>query len=97
MQKLVLALASAGLIFTLAGPASSQDLSIGVRSGGERSGVAVRSGERSGVSIRVGEDRRRYRHRDTVGIRVGNSSCRTVIVKQRLPDGTRITKRTRRC
>jgi len=59
--------------------------------------------EGPGVGVRVGEpDRYRERHwreerfhRDRVT--VGGEGCRTVTVRERLPDGTRVTRRKSTC
>jgi hypothetical protein len=60
--------------------------------------------EGPGVGVRVGEpdryrERRHWReerfHRDRVT--VGGEGCRTVTVRERLPDGTRVTRRKSTC
>ncbi len=50
--------------------------------------VSIRAGEQ-GVGVRVGSDRVYRRDR--------RDDCRTIIVRKRLPDGTRVTRKTRRC
>ena len=90
MKKILLGLAAAGLLFAISAPVSAQDV-----------GVRLRTGDGPGVSVRVGDrdrdrDRVRVIHRDRA-VHSSFARCRTVIIKERLPDGTRITKRIRRC
>ena len=88
MKKILFGLAAAGLLFAAPAPVSAQDAA-----------VKIRTGDGPGVAVRIG-DRDRYRHRDRVVIHRDHRSfaaCRTVIVKERLPDGTRVIKRMRRC
>ena len=53
----------------------------------------VRAGE-DGVGVRVGHDRDRDRDR---GWREGRDHCRTIVTKNRAPNGDVIVRRTRRC
>jgi len=92
MKKILFGLAAAGLLFAAPAPVSAQDAA-----------VKIRTGDGPGVAVRIG-DRDRYRHRDQVRVihrdryvQRSYASCRTVIVKERLPDGTRVIKRMRRC
>jgi hypothetical protein len=63
-------------------------------------GVAI---EAPGVGVRVGEpgyrERRHWReeryHRDRVT--VGGAGCRTVTVRERMPDGTRVIRKRSSC
>jgi hypothetical protein len=63
-------------------------------------GVAI---EGPGVGVRVGEPdryrdrhwREERRHRDRVT--VGGEGCRTVTVRERLPDGTRVVRKKSNC
>ena len=53
--------------------------------------VSIRAGDQ-GVGIRVGP-----RDSDRVYRRHRRDECRTIIVRKRMPDGTRVTRKTRRC
>jgi len=54
--------------------------------------------EGPGVGVRVGEpDRYRERHIYRDRATYGSSGCRTVTVKERLPDGTRVIRRRSSC
>jgi len=90
VKKILIALASAGFLLSIAAPASSQDAT-----------VRVRTGDGPGLAVSVGEDRnevRRDRHHRARGHHAyGRDDCRTVIIKKRLPDGTRVTRRINRC
>ena len=89
MKKILIALASAGFLLSIAAPASSQDATVRVRTG-DGPGVAVSVGDRTEV--------RRDRHHRARGHNAyGRDDCRTVIIKKRLPDGTRVTRRINRC
>ena len=88
MKKILIALASAGFLLSIAAPASSQDATVRVRTG-DGPGVAVSVGDRTDV--------RRDRHRHRGYHAYGRDDCRTVIIKKRLPDGTRVTRRINRC
>jgi hypothetical protein len=87
MRKLVLGLAAAACVLTVA-PALAQ---FDVRAGGD------------GVSVRVGErDHWRGRHwnDDRVVVRrpgVFASDCRLVTVRRQLPDGSVVVRKSRRC
>ena len=89
MRKLVLGLAAAATVLTVA-PALAQ--------------FDVRGGDR-GVSVRVGErDHWRGRHWDDdrrVVIRrqgvYASGDCRTVTVRRHMPDGSVVVRKTRRC
>jgi hypothetical protein len=76
-----------------------------VPTGVKAQGVTI---EGPGVGVRVGRDRddwrerRRYRERDTYGYRdrdtYGSSrGCREVTVRERLPDGSTVTRTRTRC
>jgi hypothetical protein len=93
MRKLVLGLAAAATVLTVA-PALAQ--------------FDVRAGD-AGVSVRVGErdhwrgDRWRDHDRGVVirrhhGVFArGGDDCRTVIIRKRLPDGSMMVRKSRRC
>ena len=53
--------------------------------------VSIRAGDQ-GVGIRVGP-----RDSDRVYRRHRRDECRTIIVRKRMPDGTRVTRKTLRC
>jgi hypothetical protein len=63
--------------------------------------------EGPGVGVRVGRDRddwgdrrserRYYRDRDTSGYSGGGRGCREVTVRERLPDGSTVTRTRTRC
>ena len=89
MKKILIALASAGFLLSIAAPASSQDATVRVRTG-DGPGVAVSVGDRNEV-------RRDQHHRARGHHAYGRDDCRTVIIKKRLPDGTRVTRRINRC
>jgi hypothetical protein len=63
-------------------------------------GVSV---EVPGADVRIGNtrdrDRDRYRgdRRDRDRVTVGGRGCKTVTVRERLPDGTRVTRRKSSC
>jgi hypothetical protein len=93
MRKLVLGLAAAATVLTVA-PALAQ---FDVRAGGD--GVSVRVGERDHWRDR---DHWRGRHwnNDRVVIRrpgVFASDCRLVTVRRQLPDGSVVVRKSRRC
>ena len=91
MRKLLIGLVSAGILFTFASPVLSQDAN-----------VTVRSGDRPGVNVRIGDSDRRA---SRVYVRDGGrrhwrserAECRTVIIKKRMSDGTRVTRRIQKC
>ena len=90
MNKFLLGLAAAGLLFLAApAPASAQDIGVSV---GER-----------GVRVGVDNDRHRdYRHGDRHRTRVytdgrGSRGCAEVTTKKRLSNGNVIIKKSRRC
>ena len=90
MKKILIALASAGFLLSIAAPASSQDATVRVRTG-DGPGLAVSVGDRTEV-------RRDRHHNRARGYHAyGRDDCRTVIIKKRLPDGTRVTRRINRC
>jgi hypothetical protein len=56
--------------------------------------------EGPGVGVRVGRDRDRhdsYRHRGWRDREVRGNGCRTVTVRETLPDGTRVSRTRSRC
>jgi hypothetical protein len=62
-------------------------------------GVAI---EGPGVGVRIGDpDRRRDRHwreeRRRERVTIGGEGCRTVTVKERLPNGTTVVRRRSTC
>jgi hypothetical protein len=82
MKKIVLALAALGTL--AATPVFAQGLDI--RVGGDRDRAVIRDGDR---------DRGReegFRHREWRG-----SECRTVITRDRRPDGSVVVRKMRRC
>ena len=88
MRKLVLGVAAAATVLSVA-PALAQ--------------FDVRAGD-SGVSVRVGErDHWRGRHWNDdrrVVVRPGvfaTDDCRTITVRKRLPDGSVVVRKSRRC
>ena len=91
MMKLLIGAATAGLLF-IAVPASAQDIGVSV---GER-----------GVRVGVGDDRRdrdyrRSRYYDERRSRRvytdGRGGCAEVTVRKRMPDGTVVIRKSRRC
>jgi hypothetical protein len=84
MRNLFLGIAAAAAVLT-AVPALAQ--------------VDIRAGDR-GVSVRVGErdhwreDRRVIERR---GLYARGDDCRTITVRRRLPDGSMMVRKTRRC
>jgi len=52
-----------------------------------------------GVGVRVGPDRYRdgYRHRGWRDREVRGNGCRTVTVRETMPDGTRVSRTRSRC
>ena len=88
MRKLVLGIAAAATVLTVA-PALAQ---FDVR-GGDR-GVSVRIGERDNWR---GHDRGVVIRQDRGVYARGGDDCRTIIVRKRLPDGSMAVRKTRRC
>lgn len=90
MRKLVLGIAAAATVLTVA-PALAQ---FDVRAGD--GGVSVRVGERDNWRGRHWDDRdvviRRHR-----GAFARGDDCRTITVRRHLPDGSVVVRRTRRC
>jgi hypothetical protein len=90
MRATLLAIAAAAVLAGAvpASTASAQGVAI------EGPGVGVRVGEPDRYRDRRGwREDRYYRDRDTVG----GPGCRTVTVRERLPDGTRVTRRKSTC
>ncbi|MBN9061914.1 MAG: hypothetical protein BGP06_11940 [Rhizobiales bacterium 65-9] len=95
MKKIALALVAAGLF---AAPAFAQDMRI--RAG--ENGVTIRADDgrsrayRDRFDRRYGEERRWRRHDRDVRS-TGSIGCRTVTVRDRLPNGDVVVRRTRHC
>jgi hypothetical protein len=88
MQKFLIAAAAACLIATpvAAGELRAQSTELSSQ------GIHI---EGPGVGVRVGPERRRHERRDGFRDReVRGEGCKTVTVRETLPDGTRV-KRTR--
>lgn len=86
MRKLVISLAAAATVLT-AVPAFAQQLRV----------------DPGGVDVRIGRDHDRDRERERHGYFrrhpgwYGRGDCRDVTVQRRLPDGSVITRQSRRC
>jgi hypothetical protein len=89
MKKVLIGLFAAATLFAVSAPAMAQDF----RMGGP------------GVSVRIGDGDRGYRHNNRRDYRghYGHSrryvrdTCREVVVRKRLPNGTTVIRRTQRC
>jgi hypothetical protein len=91
MKKILFGLATAGLLVSAA-PSFAQ---VGVDIGPGGVGVEVgRDRDRDYRRDRY-EDRREYRERR--GYRVYGERCRTVVMRDRRPDGDVVIRRIRRC
>ena len=90
MRKLVLGIAAAAAVLT-AVPAFAQ---FDVRAG--EGGVSVRVGERDHWRDRNFRDDRRVVI-ERRGLYARGDDCRTIIVRKRLPDGSRMIRKMRRC
>lgn len=91
MRKIVLGLFAAVVLFAAAPSttAYSQGVGVDIRTGDRDRSVERRGDRRDGVRVRLGDDRRSDRHR--------RRECRTVVTKRRLPNGTVVIRRVRRC
>ncbi len=87
MRNIVLAAAAACLI---AAPAAAGELRTATSSEFSSQGIHV---DVPGVGVRIG-DRDRYRHRHWREREVRGSGCKTVTVRETMPNGTTV-KRTR--
>ena len=92
MRKLIL-VAAACLI---AAPAAAGELRGAQSTEFSSKGVYV---DGPGVGVRVGRDRYRdgWRHRHWRDREVRGPGCRTVTVRETLPDGTRVSRTRSRC
>jgi hypothetical protein len=93
MRKLVFGITAAAAVLTTA-PAFAQ---LDVRAG--EGGVSVRMGERGHWRDRHWDDDRRViiRRKHGVFARDYDEDCRTIIVRRRLPDGSVVVRKMRRC
>ncbi len=82
-MKTVLIGVAAAAVLALSVPASAQ-----VRIYGGNDDVSV--------GVRIGPDRPHYRHHYR-SYRDHHASCRTVTVRKRMPDGSVVVRKTRRC
>ncbi len=95
MRKIVLGLVAAVVLFAAAPSAYSQGVGVDIRTGDRDRSVERRGDRRDGVRVRVGEDRRVDRRR--VHVIERRRGCRTIVTKRRLPNGTVVVRRVRKC
>jgi hypothetical protein len=83
MRNVLIGIAAVGIAVATAAPAFSQDAV-----------VKLRTGDRSGVAVRIGDHRDHVRHHR---FERHYAACRVIIVNERRADGTRATRKIRRC